>query len=63
MAFERVKKVGKKIIAYPEDQPSVLSSKDWLNNINPVNDPKHFVSQSPSVLPSFIFNPNRPSII
>jgi hypothetical protein len=42
MAFERAKKVGKKIIAYPEDQPSVLSSKDWISNL--VKDPKDFVS-------------------
>jgi hypothetical protein len=34
--------LGKRIIAYPEDQPSVLSSKDWINNL--VNDPKVFVS-------------------
>ena len=42
MASERAEKLGKRIIAYPEDQPSVLSSKDWVNNL--VNDPKHFVS-------------------
>jgi len=42
MASERAKKVGKKIIGYPEDQPSVLSSKDWINNL--VKDPKDFVS-------------------
>ncbi|KAF8497075.1 sulfate transporter family-domain-containing protein [Russula emetica] len=41
MASERAKKLGKRIIAYPEDQPSVLSSKDWINNL--VNDPKDFV--------------------
>ena len=49
MASERAKKLGKRIIAYPEDQPSVLSSKDWINNL--VKDPKHFVSQSPSMVP------------
>ena len=42
MASERAKKLGKRIIAYPEDQPSVLSSKDWINNL--VKEPKAFVS-------------------
>jgi sodium-independent sulfate anion transporter 11 len=40
MASERVKKLGKKIIEYPEEEPSVLSSKDWLQNL--VKDPKEF---------------------
>jgi hypothetical protein len=41
-AFERAKKVGKRIVGYPEDQPSVLSSKDWTDNL--VKDPKDYVS-------------------
>jgi sodium-independent sulfate anion transporter 11 len=41
MASERAKKFGKRIIAYPEDQPSVLSSKDWIKNL--VKDPKGYV--------------------
>jgi hypothetical protein len=63
MAFERAKKVGKKIVAYPEDRPSVLSSKDWINNL--VQDPKGYVSQTPPTVPSFPFNSivNRSSII
>jgi hypothetical protein len=61
MASERAKKLGKRIIAYPEDQPSVLSSKDWINNL--FKDPKLFVSQSPSMVPSFPFNRNRSSTI
>ncbi len=43
MASERAKKLGKKIIAYPEDQPSALSSKDWIDNLVK-EDPKDFVS-------------------
>jgi hypothetical protein len=43
-ASERAKKLGKRIIEYPEDQPSVLSSKDWIQNLGAVNDPKGFVS-------------------
>jgi len=43
MASERAKKLGKKIIEYPEYEPSVLSSKDWVHNITP-RDPKLFVS-------------------
>lgn len=43
MASERAIKLGKRIIEYPEDQPSVLSSKDWIDNLSPVNDPKGFV--------------------
>jgi hypothetical protein len=42
MATERAKKLGKRIIDYPEDEPSVLSSKDWVQNL--VKDPKDFVS-------------------
>ena len=42
MATERAKKLGKRIIEYPEDEPSVLSSKDWVQNL--VRDPKDFVS-------------------
>ncbi len=41
MAFELAKKLGKKIIAYPEGEPSVPSSKDWVRNL--VKDPKDFV--------------------
>ena len=41
MAFERAKKLGKKIIAYPEEQPSVPSSKGWVQSL--VEDPKEFV--------------------
>lgn len=42
MAFvEGAKKLGKRIVAYPEDQPSVLSSKDWIGNL--VKDPKSYV--------------------
>jgi hypothetical protein len=44
MASERAIKLGKRIVAYPEDQPSVLASKDWINNISLVNEPKGFVS-------------------
>jgi sodium-independent sulfate anion transporter 11 len=40
MASERAKKFGKKIIEYPEYEPSVLSSKDWVHNLT--RDPKHF---------------------
>jgi hypothetical protein len=45
MASERAKNLGKKIIEYPEGQPSVLSSKDWIQNLAIVKDPKHFVTQ------------------
>lgn len=41
MASERAKKLGKKIIEYPEEQPSVPSSKDWVQNL--VKEPKSFV--------------------
>jgi len=41
MAFERAQKLGKKIIAYPEGEPSVPSSKDWVRNL--VKDPKNYV--------------------
>jgi len=41
MASERAKKLGKKIIEYPEEQPSVVSSRDWVQNL--VKDPKDFV--------------------
>ena len=46
MASERAKKLGKKIIEYPEEQPSVLSSKDWVQNL--VKEPKGFVRHLPS---------------
>jgi solute carrier family 26 (sodium-independent sulfate anion transporter), member 11 len=60
MAFERAKKVGKRIVAYPEDQPSVLSSKDWINGL--VQDPKAFVSQSLSTVPSFPSNQSQQAV-
>jgi hypothetical protein len=41
MASERAKKLGKKIIEYPEEQPSVPSSKDWVQSL--VKEPKSFV--------------------
>jgi len=41
MNSERAKKLGKKIIAYPEEEPSVLSSRDWLQSL--AKDPKEFV--------------------
>jgi hypothetical protein len=41
MISERAKKLGKKLIAYPEQEPSVLSSKDWLQGLR--RDPKEFV--------------------
>jgi len=43
MAAERAKHLGKKIIEYSEDQPSVVSSKDWVRSL--ARDPKDFVSQ------------------
>jgi hypothetical protein len=48
MASERAKKLGKRIIDYPEEQPSVISSKDWVQNL--VKDPKDFVRQLPLTL-------------
>ncbi|KAI9463380.1 sulfate permease [Russula earlei] len=39
MSFERAKKLGKKVIRYPDYQPSVLSSKDWFYGVIP-SDPK-----------------------
>jgi hypothetical protein len=53
MASDRAKKLVKRIIAYPEDQPAVVSSKDWVYNL--VKDPKDFVSQLPSIVPSLPF--------
>jgi hypothetical protein len=44
MASERAKKLGKRIVVYQEDQPSVLASKDWIQNLIIVKDPKGFVS-------------------
>ncbi|KAH9985562.1 sulfate permease [Russula vinacea] len=41
MASDRAKKLVKRIIAYPENQPSVVSSKDWICNL--FKDPKDFV--------------------
>ncbi|KAI0303406.1 sulfate permease [Multifurca ochricompacta] len=41
MATERAKNFGKKILAYPNDQPSVVSSKDWVHNL--ARDPKNFL--------------------
>jgi len=43
MATERAKNLGKRIIEYPEDQPSVISSKDWIQNLQ--RDPKDFAVQ------------------
>ncbi|KAI9457743.1 sulfate permease [Lactarius psammicola] len=43
MATERAKNLGKRIIEYPEDQPSVISSKDWVHNL--ARDPKDFAVQ------------------
>jgi hypothetical protein len=42
MAIERAKILGKRIVEYPEDQPSVIASRDWVNNLK--RDPKDFVS-------------------
>ncbi|KAF8270339.1 sulfate permease [Lactarius quietus] len=43
MATERAKNLGKRIIEYPEDQPSVISSRDWVYNLQ--RDPKDFAVQ------------------
>ncbi|KAN0141320.1 sulfate transporter [Lactarius tabidus] len=43
MATERAKNLAKKIIEYPEDQPSVISSRDWVHNLQ--RDPKVFATQ------------------
>lgn len=43
MATERAKNLGKRIIEYPEDQPSVISSRDWVHNLK--RDPKDFATQ------------------
>lgn len=40
MAAQHAKNLGKRIVEYPEDQPSVISSKDWLHNLT--KDPKDF---------------------
>jgi hypothetical protein len=50
MAFERAKRLGKNIIAYPEDQPSLISSKDWVRGL--VKNPKDYVSWCPQRHPS-----------
>jgi hypothetical protein len=42
MASERARRLGKKIAAYPEDQPSLVSSKDWVRNL--VKNTKDYVS-------------------
>ncbi|KAH8983554.1 sulfate permease [Lactarius hatsudake] len=43
MATERAKNLSKRIVEYPEDQPSIISSKDWVHNL--ARDPKDFVVQ------------------
>ncbi|KAH9171499.1 sulfate permease [Lactarius sanguifluus] len=43
MATERAKNLGKRIVDYPEDQPSIISSKDWVHNL--ARDPKDFAVQ------------------
>ena len=50
MASERAKNLGKRIIDYPEGEPTVLSSKDWVQNL--VKDPKDYVSYLFFSLPS-----------
>ena len=60
MASERAKNLGKRIIDYPEGEPTVLSSKDWVQNL--VKDPKDYVSYLfllASVIPAHIRD--RPS--
>ncbi|KAI0060859.1 sulfate permease [Artomyces pyxidatus] len=38
MATTKVKNFGKKFIGYPEERPSVVSSKDWVKSVS--HDPK-----------------------
>ena len=39
-----VKSFGKRVIGYPEERVSVISSKDWVNNLS--KDPKREVGPS-----------------
>jgi hypothetical protein len=42
MSFERAKKLVKRVVAYPEGQPPVISSREWVAD-NLAKDPKDFV--------------------
>ncbi|KAI0253952.1 sulfate permease [Lactifluus subvellereus] len=42
MASERAKHLAKKFVAYPEEQPPVISSRDWVRNLT--RDPKGFAT-------------------